>query len=81
MSPTALHVCRGNGPGGMWHSAGGYGAISAQLFPKLDFGRLLLEYDSDRAGRLRAAGGRPRRHRGRARPAHDEVGQLDDEDA
>jgi 5-methyltetrahydropteroyltriglutamate--homocysteine methyltransferase len=47
---TALHVCRGNGPGGAWHSAGGYGVISAALFPKLAFGRLLLEYDSDRAG-------------------------------
>jgi 5-methyltetrahydropteroyltriglutamate--homocysteine methyltransferase len=47
---TALHVCRGNGPGGAWHSAGGYGAISAALFPKLAFDRLLLEYDSDRAG-------------------------------
>ncbi len=46
----ALHVCRGNGPGGAWHSAGGYGAISGALFPKLEFGRLLLEYDSDRAG-------------------------------
>jgi 5-methyltetrahydropteroyltriglutamate--homocysteine methyltransferase len=46
----ALHICRGNGPGGMWHSAGGYGAISGQLFPRLDFDRLLLEYDSDRAG-------------------------------
>jgi 5-methyltetrahydropteroyltriglutamate--homocysteine methyltransferase len=47
---SALHVCRGNGPGGAWHSAGGYGAISAELFPKLEFSRLLLEYDSDRAG-------------------------------
>ena len=47
---SALHVCRGNGPGGAWHSAGGYGAISKALFPKLDFSRLLLEYDSDRAG-------------------------------
>jgi 5-methyltetrahydropteroyltriglutamate--homocysteine methyltransferase len=47
---TAMHVCRGNGPGGAWHSAGGYGAISGTLFPKLDFSRLLLEYDSDRAG-------------------------------
>jgi methionine synthase II (cobalamin-independent) len=47
---TALHVCRGNGPGGMWHSAGGYGAISRVLFPRLAFDRLLLEYDSDRAG-------------------------------
>jgi 5-methyltetrahydropteroyltriglutamate--homocysteine methyltransferase len=47
---TALHVCRGNGPAGSWHSAGGYGAISAALFPKLAMDRLLLEYDSDRAG-------------------------------
>jgi 5-methyltetrahydropteroyltriglutamate--homocysteine methyltransferase len=47
---TALHICRGNGPGGTWHSAGGYGAISRALFPRLSFDRLLLEYDSDRAG-------------------------------
>jgi 5-methyltetrahydropteroyltriglutamate--homocysteine methyltransferase len=47
---AALHICRGNGPGGTWHSAGGYGAISRQLFPRLSFDRLLLEYDSDRAG-------------------------------
>jgi 5-methyltetrahydropteroyltriglutamate--homocysteine methyltransferase len=47
---SALHVCRGNGPAGAWHSAGGYGAISADLFPRLTIDRLLLEYDSDRAG-------------------------------
>jgi 5-methyltetrahydropteroyltriglutamate--homocysteine methyltransferase len=47
---SALHVCRGNGPAGAWHSAGGYGAISATLFPKLTLDRLLLEYDCDRAG-------------------------------
>lgn len=47
---TALHICRGNGPGGAWHSVGGYGAISGLLFPRLSFDRLLLEYDSDRAG-------------------------------
>ena len=47
---TALHICRGNGPGGAWHSAGGYRSISRQLFPRLGFGRLLLEYDSERAG-------------------------------
>jgi 5-methyltetrahydropteroyltriglutamate--homocysteine methyltransferase len=47
---SALHVCRGNGPAGAWHSAGGYGPISARLFPKLSVDRLLLEYDSDRAG-------------------------------
>jgi 5-methyltetrahydropteroyltriglutamate--homocysteine methyltransferase len=46
----ALHICRGNSSGGRWHSSGGYGAISGQLFPLLDFDRLLLEYDSDRAG-------------------------------
>jgi 5-methyltetrahydropteroyltriglutamate--homocysteine methyltransferase len=51
---TALHVCRGNGPAGAWHSAGGYGAISAALFPKLAVDRLLLEYDSDRAGGFEA---------------------------
>jgi 5-methyltetrahydropteroyltriglutamate--homocysteine methyltransferase len=47
---TALHICRGNGPNGAWHSAGGYRAISGQLFPRLNVSRLLLEYDSDRAG-------------------------------
>ncbi len=46
----AVHVCRGNAPGGRWHSSGGYGTISAQLFPKLDVDRLLLEYDTERAG-------------------------------
>jgi 5-methyltetrahydropteroyltriglutamate--homocysteine methyltransferase len=47
---SALHVCRGNGPAGAWHSTGGYGTISATLFPRLTVDRLLLEYDSDRAG-------------------------------
>jgi len=47
---SALHVCRGNGPAGAWHSAGGYAAISAELFPRLTVDRLLLEYDSDRSG-------------------------------
>lgn len=46
----ALHVCRGNFPGGGWHSAGGYGAIAEQLFPNLDVDAVLLEYDSERAG-------------------------------
>ena len=47
---SALHVCRGNGPAGAWHSSGGYGAVSATLFGQLAVDRLLLEYDSDRAG-------------------------------
>jgi 5-methyltetrahydropteroyltriglutamate--homocysteine methyltransferase len=46
----ALHICRGNAPGGRWHSTGGYGVISEHLFPRLDFDRLLLEYDTERAG-------------------------------
>jgi len=46
----ALHICRGNSAGGRWHSTGGYGAISGQLFNQLDFDRLLLEYDTERAG-------------------------------
>jgi len=46
----ALHVCRGNAPGGRWHSTGGYGTVSAQLFPRLEVDRLLLEYDTERAG-------------------------------
>jgi 5-methyltetrahydropteroyltriglutamate--homocysteine methyltransferase len=46
----AVHVCRGNAPGGRWHSSGGYGAISARLFPRLAVDRLLLEYDTERAG-------------------------------
>jgi 5-methyltetrahydropteroyltriglutamate--homocysteine methyltransferase len=51
---SALHVCRGNGPAGAWHAAGGYGVISAALFPRLAMDRLLLEYDSDRAGGFEA---------------------------
>lgn len=46
----ALHVCRGNMPGGAWHSSGGYAVIADQLFPNLDVDVVLLEYDSERAG-------------------------------
>jgi 5-methyltetrahydropteroyltriglutamate--homocysteine methyltransferase len=47
----AMHMCRGNAPGGMWAASGGYEAISTQVFPRLkNIDRLLLEYDSDRAG-------------------------------
>jgi 5-methyltetrahydropteroyltriglutamate--homocysteine methyltransferase len=47
---SALHVCRGNMPGGTWHSQGGYGVIAEPLFPNLDVDVVLLEYDSERAG-------------------------------
>lgn len=46
----AVHFCRGNGPGGTWVSQGGYDAVAERLFGELAVDRLLLEYDSDRAG-------------------------------
>jgi len=47
---VAVHFCRGNGPGGAWISEGGYDAIAETLFSTLKIKRLLLEYDSGRAG-------------------------------
>lgn len=53
-----LHICRGN-PRGVdaqgrvqpqWHREGPYDAIAERLFSQLNHQRLLLEYDSDRAG-------------------------------
>ena len=55
----ALHICRGNPRGSdsktgkilpQWHREGHYDAIAEQLFGGLDHHRLMLEYDSDRAG-------------------------------
>ena len=43
-----IHVCRGNGPG--WHCEGPYDPIAEKLFVGLKHDRLLLEYDTDRAG-------------------------------
>jgi 5-methyltetrahydropteroyltriglutamate--homocysteine methyltransferase len=45
-----MHLCRGNGPLGRWHTAGGYERIAEQVFGGIDVDRFLLEYDSDRAG-------------------------------
>jgi 5-methyltetrahydropteroyltriglutamate--homocysteine methyltransferase len=44
-----LHVCRGN-RASMWHREGSYDAIAERLFNGLRFDRLLLEYDTSRAG-------------------------------
>jgi 5-methyltetrahydropteroyltriglutamate--homocysteine methyltransferase len=44
-----LHVCRGN-RASMWHREGTYDAIAERLFSGLAFDRLLLEYDTERAG-------------------------------
>ena len=47
----AMHVCRGNAPGGRWLANGGYESISGVVFPRLrSYDRLLLEYDTPRAG-------------------------------
>lgn len=46
----AMHVCRGNSPGGYWSANGGYEAMAPlfQRLPSID--TLLLEYDTPRAG-------------------------------
>ncbi|MFM9972655.1 MAG: hypothetical protein ACKVQK_30115 [Burkholderiales bacterium] len=55
----ALHICRGNPRGTdpktgkilpQWHREGHYDAIAERLYTGLDHHRLLLEYDSERAG-------------------------------
>lgn len=44
-----MHLCRGN-QRSMWHREGSYDAIAEKLFNTLNHRRLLLEYDTDRAG-------------------------------
>jgi 5-methyltetrahydropteroyltriglutamate--homocysteine methyltransferase len=44
-----LHVCRGN-RASMWHREGHYDEIAERLFGGLAYDRLLLEYDTERAG-------------------------------
>jgi 5-methyltetrahydropteroyltriglutamate--homocysteine methyltransferase len=44
-----IHLCRGN-QRSMWHREGSYDAIAEMLFTELHHDRLLLEYDSSRAG-------------------------------
>ena len=44
-----LHICRGN-RASMWHREGKYDAIAETLFGGLKYDRLLLEYDTARAG-------------------------------
>ena len=47
----AIHICRGNAPGGRWLANGGYERIAGDVFPRLTrYDRLLLEYDTPRAG-------------------------------
>lgn len=44
-----IHICRGNRQS-MWHREGHYDAIAEKLFSCLNHQRLLLEYDTERAG-------------------------------
>ncbi|MBO0872618.1 MAG: cobalamin-independent methionine synthase II family protein, partial [Pseudonocardia sp.] len=44
-----VHLCRGNEQG-HWHREGSYDAIAEQLFGQLAHHRLLVEYDTERAG-------------------------------
>jgi 5-methyltetrahydropteroyltriglutamate--homocysteine methyltransferase len=44
-----IHICRGNRQS-MWHREGHYDAIAEKLFNRLNHQRLLLEYDTERAG-------------------------------
>lgn len=44
-----IHICRGNRQS-MWHREGHYDGIAEKLFSGLNHQRLLLEYDTDRAG-------------------------------
>jgi 5-methyltetrahydropteroyltriglutamate--homocysteine methyltransferase len=46
---TGFHVCRGNSRS-RWQKEGGYEPIAEQLFGSLTADRLLLEYDTERAG-------------------------------
>jgi 5-methyltetrahydropteroyltriglutamate--homocysteine methyltransferase len=47
---VGMHLCRGNGPLGRWHTEGGYERIAEQVLGGIDVDRFLLEYDSERAG-------------------------------
>jgi 5-methyltetrahydropteroyltriglutamate--homocysteine methyltransferase len=45
-----MHLCRGNGGRGGWHTSGGYDSIAEQVFGRVNVDSWLLEYDSERAG-------------------------------
>jgi 5-methyltetrahydropteroyltriglutamate--homocysteine methyltransferase len=44
-----IHICRGN-QRSMWHREGSYDPIAERLLNELNHDRILLEYDSPRAG-------------------------------
>ena len=66
-----IHICRGNRQS-MWHREGHYDAIAEKLFNGLKHQRLLLEYDTERAGGFEPLRFVPKRKDGRARFDHDQ---------
>ena len=46
----AMHMCRGNGPGGRWLAEGSYEPVAEAIFNQLAIDVFMLEYDTDRAG-------------------------------
>ena len=50
---TGIHLCRGN-QRSMWHREGTYDPIAERLLNELQHDRVLLEYDSPRAGSFEA---------------------------
>ena len=46
---SGIHLCRGN-QRSMWHREGSYDSVAERLFSGLRHRRLLLEYDTERAG-------------------------------
>ena len=69
----AMHMCRGNAPGGMWAASGGYEAISKEVFPRLAEPRPApARVRLGPRRHLRAARGRPPEPSGRARARDDE---------
>ena len=73
-SSLAIHLCRGNNRS-QWYAEGGYDAIAEKLFGQLQRRRVLLEYESERAGHLRAAALRAERQERGAGPGEQQAGR------
>ena len=68
---VCMHLCRGNFAGA-WVAEGGYEPIADLLFNEIEVDGYFLEYDSARAGALRAAAIPPQGQGRGARPGHDQ---------
>jgi 5-methyltetrahydropteroyltriglutamate--homocysteine methyltransferase len=66
-----IHICRGNRQS-MWHREGKYDSIAETLFSGLKHQRLLLEYETERAGVLSQNSFRTQREGCRLGTDHDQ---------